>query len=564
MAIWIHRFDLDTQTAEAIFKECTVVEELSYYDKKRHKKASVVVMVDTQGDYFRVPYRVAKKYGYHQKNTSWKQIVHEQLQKDGSTKYIPEFTGQFRPYQEEVIPEIIKCLQTHNTVIMGLPPGFGKTIITTYLLWMSGLMAACIVKQTKVYTGWQKTFQKVLPDARVWLVGDEPMPEHFDIILCMNGRTHFIPPEIKKQVGTLIIDEVHTITTETQVNNFLDWQPKYIIFESATYKGSKLWKMAKTVADEDGVFRISKTPYNFYVVKTGIMGDVSVSEHTGSIVPAYTQKSLIENHTRKRIIQTIIYNHIQYRKFICLQKLTTDIDNNIGILNNMGISCDTLWGSKNNYDQSLVLFGTYGKVGTGFDEENACDNYWVLPVKSDTGMFINSVASPFLMIQAMGRCMRTENEVPAFIFLLDDNSNVKNHLNSNKWLIELTNGRIINVDYKTPFIGHNPAFGLKFQLKYTSGVCFKILKYHEYQSFHECGFYAGDENERNNNAIIMQIKDSVMYYKKVLCPHTLAYVLQLHECNLCEENGVTVIKDGLVFCRHPIFFRNVIKVDIIT
>lgn len=565
MSIWIHRDKLDRETGEAIYKDCTIIEELSDYDKSLGKTPGRILMFEKTNDksFFIVPYRIARKYGYNQENPYWRQIVYPVRLADGNVKYCPEFTGNFRDYQIEIIPEIIDCLQKNNTVIIGLPPGWGKTIIAAYLLWMIGLLSVVVVKQKKVYHGWQKTFKKVLPNARVWLVGDEPMPDHFDIILCMNERIGKIPLNVVLQVGTLIIDETHTISTLSQIWTFLLWRPKYVIFETATFKASPFWKMAAAVSAEDGVFRISKIPYNFYVVRTGVEGEETRSEKTGRLIPSSVQKSLIENKKRKKILQTVIYNHIGYRKFIGGQFVTTEIDDNIIYLNNLGITCDTLWGNKNGYNQSMVLFVTYGKASTGFDEENACDNYWILPVKSDTGIFVNSIDSPWLMIQFMGRCMRTEDEVPAFIFFLDDNKNVKGHLNHNKWLIELTNGRIINVDYRTPFIQMNPKKGIKFTHSYVPMIFYKILRNHEYSEFLEKGFYSGTEEEVNKGFVMLQLPEYVTYYRNILCPNTPCFLVAVQYCNLYNNNGTIFVDNGIVFCRHPIFYKNILSVTMI-
>ena len=229
MSIWINCNSVDRETGETIYKECLIVEELSDYDKRKGKQPQRLLMFkkDSTGQFFIVPYRIARKFGYHQNNSFWRQIVNAVSMPDGSTKFEPEFTGTFRDYQIEIIPEIIECLKKNNTVIIGLPPGWGKTIIAAYLIWMIGLLPIVIVKQTKVYQGWQKTFKKVLSNARVWLVGDEPMPAKFDIILCMNERIHYISEKVRKEVGVLIVDETHNeshiLTEELNIISLYTW-----------------------------------------------------------------------------------------------------------------------------------------------------------------------------------------------------------------------------------------------------------------------------------------------------------------------------------------------------
>jgi hypothetical protein len=565
MSIWIPRSSINREIAEAILKKCTIIEELSDYDKIVRKVVPTRVQMftkDPSGHYFIIPSFVAKYYGYQQMNNKWKQIVHPFQSPDGSIKYYPEFIGTFRDYQVEIIPEIIECLNRNKAVIIGLPPGWGKTIIAAYLIQMIGLMAFITFKQRKVYEGWKKTFAKVLPGMIVWCVGDEKIPEKFDIILCMNERIDKIPFSVKLQVGVVVYDETHTLCTQTQVGTFLGFQPKFIINETATLKATGLWRMATVCSGEEGVFRISKIPYNFYVIRTGVMGDEERSEKTGSLKPASVQKSLIENQKRKRIIQALIHNHVAYRKFICLQTVTKDIEENVVMMNKLGITADTLWGSKNTYNQSQVLFGTYGKISTGFDEENACDNYWVIPVKSDTMIFINSVASPWLLIQAMGRAMRTLDKIPAFFFLMDENKNVQNHLKSNKWLIELTNGRILDADYKTAFVP-NPEKLISFSTHSSPGIYFKVIPSHVYNDFINGGFLAGDEEERERGLIVLQTNETVMKYKQILAPNTQCYLLTIHKVNLLINNGQIVNYNGLVYAIHTLFFSHVLSTSII-
>lgn len=564
MSIWVPRDQITREMGIEIIKETTIVEELSKFEEYQGKVPRRVRMFtkDPSNTYFILPYHVARKRGFEPINKMWRQFVFPYQAEDGTTKFQPEFTGVFRDYQAEVIPEIMECLRKNNTVIIGLPPGWGKTIMAAYIIHLCGGVAFIAVKQSKVYDGWKKTFQKVLPGAKVWCVGDMQKPQNFDIILCMNERLNQIGHLDRMQVMTFIVDETHTLTTPSQVELFLGFQPKYIIFETATLKASGLWRMAAVCSGEEGVFRLSKIPYNFYVIKTGIRGEEERSEN-GNLKPVSVQRSLIENETRKTIIQALIVNHINYRKFICLQTVTKDIDENIKMLNNHGITCDTLWGTKKSYSQSQVLFGTYGKISTGFDEENACEDYWTMPVKSDTGLFINSVAKPELLIQSMGRCMRTQDEVPAFFFLMDENSNVINHFKYNKWLIELTNGVIQEVDYRRPFVPMNPKYGFKFLTHFTPGEYYKVLPSHIYHDFMRGGFLLGaNEEEKKSKHILLCTSDVVMSYKQQFFPQSECYILKLQFLNLAsyQDSNVPYFNSGFCYCIHPIFFKHVSSV----
>lgn len=566
MSIWILKDSISIEMCHQIFKKTFIIEELSSYEKAKKKTPRTVKMAfeDPTKTCFVIPYKIAVEYGFTPVNRRWRQIVFPYTLPNGEIKYYPEFTGTFRDYQAEVIPEIMDCLRKNNTVIIGLPPGWGKTIMASYIIQLCGGAAFVGVKQSKVYEGWKKTFQKVLPGMIVWCVGDMPKPNRWDICLCMEGRLSHVSWEDRIEIMTVVLDEVHTLCTPTQVNLFTGFQPKYIVYETATLKASGLWRMAAVCSGEDGVFRLSKIPYNFFVVETGIRGEEE-RNYKQDLIASSVQKSLVAHKQRKGIIQSIILNHVQYRKFICLQIVTQGIDDNIAELNKLGISCDTLWGTKNSYSQSQVLFGTYGKISTGFDEENACDNFWVLPVKSDTMIFVNSVHKPELLIQSMGRCMRTQDEIPCFFFLLDENSNVKNHLKDNKWLIELTNGVIRYVDYRNPCIPMNQKYGYKFSFLYTPGEYYKVLLNHEYEDFIRVGFLNGNEKEREQGVIFLQLRDVVMTYKNLIAPTgSRCIVLALQHINvvcLTNQDGTKspYINQGYAFCQHKIFFRHIIS-----
>lgn len=566
MSIWVPKSDITREIGAEILKETTIIEELSDYDIYQGTKPRMVKMCtqDPLKTHFIIPYMTAIKRGYKPINMRWRQTVFPYTLPDGTVKHYPEFTGTFRDYQAEVIPEIMDCIKRNNTVIIGLPPGWGKTIMAAYIIQMCGGAAFIGVKQIKVYQSWKKTFEKVLPGMVVWCVGDMEKPMKWDICLCMEGRLSSVGYLDRMECMTVVLDETHTLCTPTQVELFLGFQPKYIIYETATLKASGLWRMAAVCSGEEGVFRISKVPYNFYVIRTGIHG-AEDRDVKGKLKPASVQRSLIENNTRKTIVEALILNHVQYRKFICLQTVTKDIDDNITAMNKLGISCDTLWGTKNNYSQSQVLFGTYGKISTGFDEENACDNFWTSPVKSDTMIFINSVNKAELLIQSMGRCMRTQDEIPAFFFLLDENSNVKNHLKNNKWLIAQTNGVIKEVDYRTPFVPMNPKFGYKFSFRFTPGEYYKLLPAHEYDDFIRGGFLQGNEKEREDKRILLQTKDILQAYRSYISPNGgKCFLLTLQHINVITyqnpNDGLIYpfINQGFAYCEHRLFFRHIV------
>jgi hypothetical protein len=566
MSIWINRGDMTPEVCTAIYNDCVIIEKQDGYSKAKGYKPKRVLMFerDETKQFYIVPYFTAKKYGFNTNNPYWRQIIFPYSMPDGTTKYLPEFSAKFRDYQLEILPEILELLQQHNSVIIGLPPGWGKTIIATYLLWVLALLPIVIVKQDKVKDGWITTFKKAMPHARVWVVG-ENNPAEYDIILCMNERLHYVPDRVKQQVGTLIIDEVHTLTSETQVMTFLGFQPKYIIFESATLEQSTLYEMATVCSGKHGIFRVSKIPHYVFAVRTGIEGEEV--RKNGTLVSSSVQKSLINNEIRKRIIQTIIYNHIEFRKFIVMQRVTDCIEETVENIRNLGITADSLYGTKKQYNQSQVLCGTFGKISTGFDEENACHDFYTNPEKSNTVLFINSIASKYVYEQSRGRGMRctqngteAENIIPWVICLIDENDNVKKNFRKLlPWIAE-TNGTVVYVDYRHLFIQPTT---IKYQPYYSPGMYYRIFTNEEYTSLYEDGFYAGNAEERQKNIVTLYKLEVVMQIKNTYYASCKCYILTIHKCNLWQNGNTIIENNGMVYTKHPIFQKNIANVTLV-
>lgn len=619
MSIWVHKHDMTEENVRAIYNDCTIIEIQSPYKKLKGYQPIKVLMFDTDPyfkSYYMIPYFTAKKYGYLPNNEkNWRQVIFPYTLADGSIKYLPEFTATFRDYQIEILPEITGYLQKYNTVIIGLPPGWGKTIIAAYLFWMSGLLGIVIMDRIVVKQSWITTFQKTMPHLRLWVVGDNN-PAEYDIIICMNERLHLVPPTIKQQVGTLIIDEVHTITTPTQVNTFLLFQPKYIIFESATLEQSGLYKMATVCSGEHGAFKTSTAPYYIFAVKTGIEGDREYKN--GNFIPSSVQKSLVNNEVRKRMIQMILYNHIEYRKFIIMQRVTDSIDEMIVNIQNCGITADSLYGTKKDYNQSRVLIGTFSKISTGFDEENACKTYYTNPEKSNTALFANSVASKYVFEQSRCRCRCSDKGTEALkkcgqcngclnntkclnppppvnllqrlieeqngtisleqlqilnkqrdengevylwvIMLIDDNSNVKNNFrNLIPWFKE-TNGTVVHVDARRQFTATGP---IKYIPYHMPGIYYRIMSEVEYKSLYDEGFYAGNDDEKSKKILSIFNVDTAMYVRyNYYSEFKNCYIITIQKCFLMTlQNGEIYNNNGIFYCKHPIFMKNIVAVN---
>jgi len=149
-------------------------------------------------------------------------------------------------------------------------------------------------------------------------------------------------------------------------------------------------------------------------------------------------KKLAADNLYNYVILNIIKTNLQH-KYIILTRLAEHANNLCSWLRAMGISADTLVGSKNNYNDSKVLIGTIGKISTGFDEATACPNFE--GIKSNFLIIAPSVKEYQLFEQSRGRVMRSSN--PIVVWISPKNKVINNHFYGLKSWISETNGEII-------------------------------------------------------------------------------------------------------------------------
>lgn len=349
-------------------------------------------------------------------------------------------------HEEQVAPatEAYGQLQTHHTTTLGLPPGFGKTIIGAWLGYHLGYMMMIMVPREPLIDQWVRTFEKCLPAFApyIWAVGkNEPVCHPPPIIIALDTRISLIPEAYRPYVGTFIIDEAHMLCTHGRVDALLTFQPRYIIMETATLeRDDGLHRAIQAMAGEHGVFKISENPYTVLQVETGI----KVDETTSVRGVNYTEvcKSLAALDDYNLIILDLVISNPNH-KYILLTRLADHATNLCQWFNERGISADTMIRSKKTYIDSTVLIGTMQKIGVGFDEENACAEF--KGRKSDVMILCHSVKKWQCFEQYRGRVMRTAN--PIVIWLNPKNAVCRRHLADLKPWIEQTKGRLSSVMY---------------------------------------------------------------------------------------------------------------------
>lgn len=502
MSVAIEKIKITRTEAGEIAEQCYVIEELDYMEIKFNKTPNVIRMFSSTDTHFIIPFHIARKFGYVTEGMPWFLIqplietednIYDHDEEDPDFR---PFFGKFRDYQEEIIETLLQQINEYSSTTLGLPPGWGKTMAGIFLAWRLGLRALILMSLTKVLEGWVETCRKFIPNFKVWIVGSgTPCPPDVDIILCMDKRFEQIPKEILPTIGTFIADEFHLLCTETRVHIYQSLFPKYVILETATLEQAKMFKMAHKLAGEHGFFKVSTEPYDIYLIKTEIMGEEKLDKE-GHVRTSSLRQSLVSNEFRQNILLNVLMQNCEYHKTICIRMVKESIVNFVEKVRNCGITCDSLYGTKSKCENSQVTVGTSQKMGTGYDEENSCMNFWKNPIKSDFMVFENTTPNKYIFEQNRGRVMRSKKPVVAF--LLDKNNQCKNQINRLRPWFKETNGRVIEINYWNFIL---PRDNKIFTRSCLTETFFRLVTSEEYNKFKKYRILEGNEDDYSDSLL---------------------------------------------------------------
>lgn len=349
-----------------------------------------------------------------------------------------EFLKQLKEEQIEVVNESLDILNKNGGLILNLCCGFGKTVISSYIMCKLKIKTVVIFPLKCLNNSWLETFKnftncKILCTDKKYT---EKQFEEADVILSMPSHIKNFP---NKNIDLLIVDEAHMLCTENYKNMILQIIVKRVVLCTATLeRPDESHKLLLCMVGNDNIItRTSSKPFTVYIYKTNWTTEIKKKQTyiDGRRKMTIDYNALMDDieksETRNQFILDTILQYINKHKILILTKRSNHVEYFYEKLKEHTNSIDTYYGNKQTYNDSSILIGTYNKISTGFDEINATK-------RIDLVIF----AMPMLNIQqSHGRGLRSD--FPYYIEFLDNISLLKTHMNKRKNFYKSINGDII-------------------------------------------------------------------------------------------------------------------------
>lgn len=352
-----------------------------------------------------------------------------------------------REYQEEVIKEAMRQYHERGTCFFNVFCAFGKTVVAVYVAHIfsqAGYRTLITFPTDLIRKSWLGTVQSRTKAKFFLYDGKSDPPADAQIILSMYSQLANMPKDLRRTIGHLVVDEAHLFCTESRIQALLGFQPMYITLLTATYeKDNGLHLIMDRLVGPEKITKISSKPFFVWKFMTHISPDPDKITHTmhgvnyGSIIKALDQDprrnelivNLIKANPNEKIM--VLVEHVeQANQLYALVKEAVKSQNRL---------VSKLTGKEKTYYDAHILVATSKKAGTGFDEQESCENWggvrFNMLILCNPGMKIE---------QNAGRVGRSE--LPVIIDLVDDHPNLKRHFTERKHWYEDRNGIIIKTD----------------------------------------------------------------------------------------------------------------------
>jgi superfamily II DNA or RNA helicase len=330
-----------------------------------------------------------------------------------------KFDGSLRDEQKMIKKEAIEHLNKYGSTIISAFPGAGKTCMSIYISTKIKLKTMIVTHRIVLIKQWQEALKKFCPTSTVQVLTPKCVMKDCDYYIMNALNVQKNTAEYYKNIGFLIVDEVHLIMAEGLSKCMQRLLPRYVLGLSATpYREDGLNMLLDLYFGERKINRKLFRKHIVYKINTKFTPTVELAKN-GRVNWGVILDSQSNDVNRNEMIIRLV-KMFKERVFLILCKRVNQGQYLVKRLRDEGEDVTSLIGKQQEYEhKSRILVGTASKTGTGFDHPRL------------DAMIIGSDIQAY-WIQYLGRVLRTEEVVPIIFDIVDKNPILEKHFKVRK------------------------------------------------------------------------------------------------------------------------------------
>jgi superfamily II DNA or RNA helicase len=342
-------------------------------------------------------------------------------------------TIRLREEQISVKTEAIRALNKQGSCVLSIYCGFGKSFLSIYIACKLKMKTLVVVNRIILVEQWKESLKIVCPGSKVQYVTSKKEIDVDCDFYIINAQN--IPKKEHgcfSDIGTLIVDEVHTICAQTLYKALFHICPRYSIALSATpTRPDGLDCLIDLYFGKSRIVRKLHREHIAYQIQTDY--DLKYDLNwKGKIDWNSLLCSQAEHKERNELIISIV-KKFPSRHFLILCKRISQGKELYDRLSDENIDVEDLLGKKQEYNKGArVIIATIQKGGTGFD----CPSLDSLILASDVKEYF---------IQYLGRIFRKKDHLPVIFDIVDKHPILQKHWQSRRKVYIEAGGKIKRV-----------------------------------------------------------------------------------------------------------------------
>lgn len=352
-----------------------------------------------------------------------------------------KFNGVLYEDQTLIIKDGLNKLSKTGSLVLACAVAIGKTIMSIYLSSKIKLKTLIIVNKIVLINQWIEAIHMFIDDAKIQKLTPKIDIDYSNDFFLINAvNLPKFTNEQLKNIGFLIVDELHLIFSAGASEGFKRVCPRYFLGLSATpFRLDNCDTLINLYLNPDRIIKRLYKKHIVYKVETNFVPTIEISKKTNKINWGLLLETQSNDIDRNNIILKIILS-FKDRNFLVLCKRISQANFLIDKLEDYKQSYTSLIGTKQHFDTNArILVAIYSKCSTGFNFPKL--NALILAADIDS-----------YFIQVLGRIMRCrEAEQDPIVFdLVDNNGILKKHFSNRCEIYTSCGGIIKNLKHIQP------------------------------------------------------------------------------------------------------------------